>query len=73
MLNPLGNDSPARMWAIISTSRGVRTWRILAQVIKMIFAAPRSVPNMTYTAHVVAGVWCGEVSVCDARVCTVCV
>ena len=28
---------------------------------------------MAYIAHVVTGVWCGEVGICDARVCTVCV
>ena len=30
----------------------------------MIFAASRSVP---YIAHVVTGVWCGGVDMCDAR------
>ena len=44
-----------------STSRGVRIWRILAQVITSDFAASRSVPYMTYIAHVVTGVWCGKV------------
>ena len=24
-------------------------------------------PYMAYIAHVVTGVWCGEVSICDAR------
>ena len=38
----------------------------------MIFAASCSVPYMGYIAHVVTGVWCGEVGICDARVCTVC-
>ena len=28
---------------------------------------------MAYIAHVVTGVWCGEVSIFDARMCTVCV
>ena len=37
----------------------------------MIFAASRSVPYMAYIAHVVTGVWCGEVGICHARVCTV--
>ena len=34
----------------------------------MIFDASRSVPYMAYIAHVVTGVWCGEVGICDARV-----
>ena len=35
VINPLGNDSPVRMYYVgnYSTSPGVRTWRILAQVI----------------------------------------
>ena len=37
----------------------------------MSFAASSSVPYMAYIAHVVTGVWCGEVGLCDARVCTV--
>ena len=37
------------------------------------FAASRSVPYIAYIAHVVTGVWCGEVGICDVRVCTVCV
>ena len=37
------------------------------------FAASRSMPYMAYIAHVVTGVWCGEVNICDAHVCTVCV
>ena len=39
----------------------------------MIFAASRSVPYMAYIGHVVTGAWCGEVGICDARVCAVCV
>ena len=35
----------------------------------MIFAAPHSVPYMAYIVHVVTGVLCGEVGICDARVC----
>ena len=54
IFNPLGDDSPVRMWEIFFTSRGVRTWRILAQVITSdFFAASRSVPYMAYIAHVV--------------------
>ena len=34
----------------------------------MIFAASHSMPYMAYIAHVVTGVWCGEVGICDARV-----
>ena len=37
----------------------------------MIFAASCSVPCIAYIAHVVTEVWCGEVGICDARVCTV--
>ena len=33
VINPLGNDSPVRIIGNYSTSRGVETWRILAQVI----------------------------------------
>ena len=54
-----------------STSRGVRTWRILAQVITGDFAASQSVPYITYIAHVVTGVLCVEVGICDAHVCSV--
>ena len=36
-----------------------------------LIAATRSVPYMAYIAHVVTGVWCSDVSICDARVCTV--
>ena len=57
---------------IYSTSHGVRTWRILAQVPLVIFAASRSVSYMAYIAHVVTGVWCGEVGICDARVYCFC-
>ena len=32
----------------------------------MIFAVSRSVLYMAYIAHVVIGVWCGEVGICDA-------
>ena len=35
----------------------------------MIVAAFRSVPYMACIAHVVSGVWCGVVGICDARVC----
>ena len=28
---------------------------------------------MAYIAHVVIGVWCDKVGICDARACTVCV
>ena len=35
----------------------------------MIFAASQGVPYMACTAHVVTGVWCGEVGICDARMC----
>ena len=35
----------------------------------MIFAASLSVPYMAYISHVVTGVWCGEVRICDDRVC----
>ena len=63
------------------TSRGVRVWSILAQVIlaqvaHVIFAASRSVPYMAHLAHVVtenSGMWYDKVGKCDARVCTVCV
>ena len=37
----------------------------------MIFAASRSVPYVAYIAHVVTGVWCGGVDMCDARMCAV--
>ena len=37
----------------------------------MIFAASRNVPYMAYIAHVVTRVWCGEVGICDTRVCAV--
>ena len=36
----------------------------------MIFAASRIVSYMAYIAHVTTGVWCGEMGICDARVCT---
>ena len=36
----------------------------------MIFPASRSVLYMAYIAHIVTGVWCGEVGICDARACT---
>ena len=39
----------------------------------VIFALSRSAPYMANIAHVVTGVWCGEVCICDAGVCTVCV
>ena len=35
----------------------------------MIFAAFRSVSYMAYIAHVVTGVWYGEMGISDARVC----
>ena len=35
----------------------------------MIFATSRSVLYVAYIAHVVTGVWCGGVDMCDARVC----
>ena len=34
----------------------------------MIFAASLSVLYMAYISHVVTGVWCGEVELCDDRV-----
>ena len=43
-----------------------------SQIITRDFAAFCSEPYMPYIAHAVTGVWCGEVSICDARVC-VCV
>ena len=46
----------------ISTSRRVRTLRILAQVITGDCASSRSVPYMAYLAPVVRGVWGGEVA-----------
>ena len=43
------------------SSRGVRTWRALPQVISGdFFSASRSVPYMAYIAHVLTGV-CGAV------------
>ena len=45
------------------------TWRIIAIVITCDFVASRSVHCMAYIAHVVTDVWCGEVGICDARVC----
>ena len=55
---------------IYSTSRGVRNWHILAQVIIGDFVtASCSVLYVAYIAHVVTGVWCVEVGICDARVC----
>ena len=51
----------------------MRTWRILAQVIAGDFAASRSLPYMADVAHVVTGMWCGVVGICDARMCTVCI
>ena len=30
---------------------------------------PKRLPCMAYISHVVTGVWCGEVGICDARVC----
>ena len=47
-----------------STSREVRTWRILAQAVTGDFAASRSVPYMAYIAHVVTGVWAYAIPVC---------
>ena len=35
-----------------------------------LIASFRSMPYMAYIAHVVTGVWCSIVSICDARVCT---
>ena len=54
-----------------STSRGVRIWGILAQVITGDVCCSSSVPYMACIAHVVTGVWCDEVCICDAHVCTV--
>ena len=50
------------------TSCGVRTLRILAQIVVGDFAASHSVPYMAYIAHAVTGVSCGKVSICDTRV-----
>ena len=71
VFNPL--DDGSKDVGNYSTSRGVRTRRILAHVITDDFAASRSVPYMAHIAHVVTGVWCGEVGICDVRVCTICV
>ena len=65
---PLGDDSPVRMWTI-NPSRGVRTWRILAQVITFDFCC---VPYIACIAHVVTGVLSGEVGICYTCVCIVC-
>ena len=35
----------------------------------MISAASRSVPYMACISHVLTRVWCGDVGICDARVC----
>ena len=51
----------------------MRTWRILIEVINVIFAACRSLLYMAYIDHVVAGVKCVDVGICDARECAVCV
>ena len=43
------------------TSRGVKTWRILAQVITGDLPASRSVHYTVHIAHVLTGVWYGDV------------
>ena len=35
----------------------------------MILAVSRSVTYMAYISHVVTGMWCGEVGICDDHVC----
>ena len=54
-----------------STSRGVRTWRILAQVIICDFCYYSQHAIHGVHSHVVTGVWCGEVGICD-KPCVYC-
>ena len=48
-----------------SISRGMNTWRVLAQVITT--TASRSVPYMAYISHAVTAVWCW----CGRHMCVV--
>ena len=68
MFIPLGDDSPARMFAIIPLA--VRTWHVLAQVITADLCC---CSQRAYIANVITGVWSSGVGICDARLCTVCV
>ena len=57
-----------------STSRRVRSWRILVHVITWDFCCfSQRAAQRAYIAHVVTGVWCDGVDMCEARVCAVCV
>ena len=61
MFKPWGDDSTDKDVGNSSTSHGVRTWHILAQISQVIFAASRSLNYMAYIALVVTGVvvWWG--------------
>ena len=58
IINTLSDDRLLRMRGNYSTSRKVRTWRILSQVITREFSTSQSIP---YIAHVDAEVLCDEV------------
>ena len=72
MFRSYGADSLVRIRSISFHFLCIENLAVLALIISVMRSASRSMSYMAYIVNVVTGMWCDEVGICDAHMCTVC-